>query len=95
MKTADRPEALIPLSGQIQLASQNQFRPALGLGRALDYSWMLSLALLARRSARSAAGSERTAWTYCSVCAGARRRTAAYFFTGLGGSGWARAATFV
>jgi len=44
-----------------------------------------------------AAGSvvERTAWTYCSVCAGARRRTAAYFFTGLGGSGWARAATFV
>jgi hypothetical protein len=59
MKTADPPEALISLSGQIHLSSQNQSQPALGLGRALDCSLMLSLALLARRSARSAAGSYR------------------------------------
>ena len=41
MKTADPPEALISLSGQIHLihlSSQNQSRPALGLGRALDCS---------------------------------------------------------
>ena len=38
MKTADPPEALIPLSGQIHLSSQNRSRSALGLGRALDYS---------------------------------------------------------
>jgi hypothetical protein len=38
MKTADPPEALIALSGQIHLFSQNQSRPALGLARALDYS---------------------------------------------------------
>ena len=50
MKTADPPEALIALPGQIHLFSQNQSRTALGLARALDYSWMLSLALLARGS---------------------------------------------
>ena len=38
VKTADPPEALIALSGQIHLFSQNQSRPALGLARALDYS---------------------------------------------------------
>jgi hypothetical protein len=37
MKTADPPEALIALSGQIHLFSQNQSRPAFGLARALDY----------------------------------------------------------
>ena len=31
MKTADQPEALTPVSGQIHLSSQNQSRPALGL----------------------------------------------------------------
>jgi hypothetical protein len=35
MKTADPPEALLPLSGQIHLSSQNQSRPALGLGRII------------------------------------------------------------
>jgi hypothetical protein len=38
MKTADQPEALAPVSGQIHLSSQNQSRPAFGLCRALDYS---------------------------------------------------------
>jgi hypothetical protein len=42
MKTADPPEALLALSGQIHLFSQNQSRPALGLARALDYSSMVS-----------------------------------------------------
>ena len=35
MKTADPPEALIALSGQIHLFSQKQSRPALGLARLL------------------------------------------------------------
>ena len=50
MKTADAQEALIPLqSGQIHLSSQNQSRLALGLGRALDYSLMLSLAFARKK----------------------------------------------
>ena len=51
MKTADPPEALIALSGQIHLFSQNQSRPALGLAQAAGSNCMISI-LLSSRSAR-------------------------------------------
>ena len=52
MKTADQPEALTPVSGQINLSSQNQSRPALGLCRALECSrWLCSQELRGRPQA--------------------------------------------